>query len=245
LSTRARADPRLSPLGKLGHAPPMRAREVLDRTQAPGQQPLELAREAGHYVIRVGGIPLMSSATFGSEQAMARIAREQLGDLAAPRILVGGLGMGFTLRAVLDAFAPDLRVTVSELLPALVRYSRELLGHLADHPLRDSRVHLHQGDVRVAIDQGHWHAILLDVDNGPAALTTRSNRSLYHRDGLKRIRDALEPGGVLVVWSAFPSQEFETNLRRAGLACQVERVRARGKIRKGPIHTLFVARAPV
>jgi spermidine synthase len=222
----------------------MRAREVLDRTHTPDNRPLELALEGGYYVIRVDHTPLMSSATFGSEQAMARIAHEMLGDRPKPRVLVGGLGMGFTLRAVLDEFGPALRVTVAELLPALVRYSREVLGHLAKHPLRDRRVRLYEGDVRVAIDEGGWDAILLDVDNGPEALTTRSNASLYGHAALERMRKSLKLGGVLVVWSAFASRDFESRLRRAGFASEVHRVRARGEIRKGATHTLFTARAP-
>jgi spermidine synthase len=222
----------------------MRAREVLDRTHTPDRQLLELAREAGHYVIRVSGIPLMSSAAFGSEQAMARIACDLLGPRAHARVLVGGLGMGFTLRAVLDAFARDAHVTVAELLPSLVHYSRNVLGHLADHPLADPRVELHEGDVRVPIARGRWDVILLDVDNGPDALTTAGNASLYSTTGVGRLSRALTPGGVLVVWSAFGSRTFEERLRRTGLSCETRRVRARGELRKGAMHTLFVAHAP-
>ena len=179
---------------------------------------------------------------FGSEQAMARIAHELLGARPKPRVLVGGLGMGFTLRAVLDEFGPGLRVTVAELLPALVRYSREVLGHLAKHPLRDRRVRLYEGDVRGAIAEGGWDAILLDVDNGPEALTTRSNASLYGNDALEQMRKSLQPGGVLVVWSASRA-ETSRAARRAGFAREVHRVRARGEIRKGAIHLLFTGRA--
>jgi spermidine synthase len=222
----------------------MRAREVLDRTQTPDRQPLELAREAGHYVIRVSGIPLMSSAAFGSEQAMACIAYELLGPRPCSQVLVGGLGMGFTLRAVLDTFADDARVTVAELLPSLVDYSRTVLGHLANHPLADPRVHLHQGDVRVPIGRQRWDVILLDVDNGPDALTTAGNASLYSEAGVLRLSRALSPGGVLVVWSAFESRRFEERLRRTGMSCETRKVRARTDVGKGAIHTLFVAHAP-
>lgn len=205
---------------------------------------VELAREAGHYVIRVGGALLMTSATHGSEEEMGRIAHDRLAERSAPRILVGGLGMGFTLRAVLDAFGPDLRVTVAELLPAVVRFSRETLGHLASHPLNDPRTELYEGDVRHAIVDGPWDAILLDVDNGPAALTTRGNSALYSNAALQRILRALTPGGVFIVWSAKPDPGFEARLRRAGFANRTHNVRARGKIAKGAHHAVFEARAP-
>jgi spermidine synthase len=222
----------------------MRPREILARSRTPDGQVLELCREASNYVIRVGGIILMTSATFGSEQEMARIAREVLGERANPRVLVGGLGMGYTLRAVLDQFGSDLRVTVAELLSAVVRFSRDILGHIAERPLDDPRTELFEGDVRHAIDKGSWDAILLDVDNGPDALTTRDNAGLYGSEALQHIRRALTPGGVFVLWSVAPNREFEARVRRAGFACEVHRVRARGAIRKGARHTLFVARAP-
>jgi spermidine synthase len=223
----------------------MRAREVIDRTTTPDQQTLELAREAGQYVIRVAGVPLMSSATFGSEQAMAQVAVEALGRRAGTRVLVGGLGMGFTLRAVLDVFDARSSVTVAELLPAIVGYARGPLAHLANRPLDDPRVRLYEGDVRVPMSDGGWDAILLDVDNGPSAFTTASNASLYDSAGVRRMRAALTAGGVLVVWSVATNPAFEKRLRRAGLTCETRRVRARGDIRKGSTHRLFVARAPV
>jgi spermidine synthase len=222
----------------------MRPREVLARSQTPDGQTVTLTREGGHYIIRVGGASLMSSATYGSEQEMARIARECLGDRRKPRVLVGGLGMGFTVRAVLDEFGPDLQVTVAELLPAIVQFSRDYLGELASHPLSDARTTLYEGDVRHAIDAGAWDAILLDVDNGPAALTTESNASLYSAAALQRIARALTPGGVFVLWSASAEPRFEARLKRAGFVSRTHTVRARGKIGKGARHTLFEARVP-
>jgi spermidine synthase len=222
----------------------MQPREVLARAQTPDRQTLELALEGGRYVIRVGRVLLMTSATYGSEQEMARVAREVLGKRANPRVLVGGLGMGFTLRAVLDAFGPDLKVTVAELMPAVVGFSRDILGHIADHPLRDPRVQVYEGDVRHAIEQGPWDAILLDVDNGPEAVTVGRNAELYSASSLQRIRRALTPGGVFVLWSATQNRKFESRVRSAQLTCTARTVRARGPIRKGARHTLFVARAP-
>jgi spermidine synthase len=218
--------------------------EVLDTTTTPDGQTLRLSLEAGHYVIRVGGIPLMTSATYGSEQAMARVAAEFLGPQPRPRVLVGGLGMGFTLRAALDAFGPGAQVTVAELLPCIVAYSRGVLGHLAKHPLKDRRVRVHEGDVRVLLTDERWDVVLMDVDNGPDAFTTKSNASLYDVASVERLRRTLLPKGVLVTWSAYASPRFESRLRSTGMRCEVRRVKARGEIRKGATHFLYVAQAP-
>jgi len=222
----------------------MKPRRVIDQTETPDGEPLEFAFEGGRYVLRVGGAVLMTSATHASEQAMAEFAAKRLEGVSGPRVLVGGLGMGFTLRAALDAFGEDAEVTVAELLAPLVRYNRGELGELAQRPLDDARVTLYRGDVRERISRGDWDAILLDVDNGPDAFTLRDNASLYGVRGSRKIVKALRPGGVLVVWSAYPSPDYERSLRRAGLEVKVERVRARGKARKGGLHVLFVAQKP-
>lgn len=222
----------------------MKPREVLDRTTTPDGEPLELAREAGHLVIRVSGVPLMSSAAYGSEQAMADEAFARLGERKRAKVLVGGLGMGFTLRAALDVFPADAQITVAELLPALITYNRGPLASLADHPLDDRRTRLFEGDVRVPLRKRGWDAVLMDVDNGPDAFTAKANGSLYGRQGVALMSRSLNPGGVLVVWSAYASPRFEADLRRAGLRVEVERVRARTKARKGAWHTLFIGRAP-
>lgn len=217
----------------------MPQREVLDRSQTPDGQELVLTREpSGDYLLRVGRLPLMSSATYGSEQAMAGVAREVLGEGSA-KVLVGGLGMGFTARAVLDEFG---KVTVAELLPAVVRYNREVFGHLAGDVLDDPGLELVEGDVRGAIDRGGWNAILLDVDQGPDAVTTRGNESLYSRRGIERLKRALAPGGVLIIWSAYESPEFEQKLTRGGFRVKRRQVFARAPLRKGARHVLFVAR---
>jgi len=218
----------------------MRKREVLERSTTPDGKLLELAIEGGHYVIRVANALLMSSGAFGSEQHMAVIAREVLGERRAPRILIGGLGMGGTLRAVLDNFGSDAQVTVAELLPESIQYARTHLAALAGHALDDPRVELYEGDVREPITRGGWDAILLDVDNGPSALTADSNASLYSPAGTARLRRALAPDGVLVVWSVSPDTRYEARLRAGGLDTKI--VRARARATKGAIHTLFVAR---
>ena len=221
----------------------MKPREILDQTLTPDGDPLELVHEGGHFVLRVASVPLMSSAAYGSEQAMARIAADELGERKAPRVLVGGLGMGFTLRAALDVFGKSARVTVAELLPPLVRYNHGVLGHLARHPLRDPRVTLFEGDVRVPLAEGNWDVVLMDVDNGPDALTAHENETLYGDAGAKLMTSALTPGGVLVVWSAYPSRAFVRSLRRARCEAGTRRVSARPG-GKGAKHVLFVAKAP-
>jgi spermidine synthase len=221
----------------------MLRREVLDTTTTPDGQTLQLAREAGHYVIRIGGVTLMSSATYGSEQAMAHVAAEVLGAHPRPQVLVGGLGMGYTLRAALDAFGPGARITVAELLPCIVAYSRGVLGHLAQHPLRDRRVRVFEGDVRTQWTENRWDVVLMDVDNGPDAFTTASNSNLYTTSSVERFGRALLPNGVLVAWSAYASPRFEAKLRSTGMRCEVRRVKARGDVRKGSTHFLYVAQA--
>jgi spermidine synthase len=219
-------------------------RVVLDRTTTPDGEPLELAIEHGHHILRVGGVPLMSSEMRGSEEAMAEVAAEELGQIDSPRILIGGLGMGFTLRAALDAFDEGAHVCVAELMPTVIRYNREHLGHLADQPLEDPRVELFEGDVKKKLEKGDWDAILMDVDNGPDAFTAESNQRFYGARGTELMADALAPSGVLVVWSAYPSPRFLERLRATGLDVRTETVRARWPLRKGPKHTLFIAVKP-
>ena len=175
---------------------------------------------------------------------MARVAAEVLGAHPRPQVLVGGLGMGFTLRAALDAFGPGASVTVAELLPCIIGYSRGVLGHLAQHPLRDRRVRVFEGDVRTQSIENRWDVMLMDVDNGPDAFTTASNASLYTTRSVEQFRRALRPNGVLVAWSAYASPRFEAKLRSTGMRCEVRRVKARGDIRKGSTHFLYVAQAP-
>jgi len=222
----------------------MQPRTVLESGTTPDGAPLELVQESGHHVIRIRGRTLMSSQTRGSERAMAHVGAELLGDRARARVLVGGLGMGFTCRAALDAFRDDAAITVAELLPAVVKFNEGTLGPLAGHPLRDRRVEIFAGDVREALRRSRWDAILLDVDNSPDAFTVESNARLYDRAGVRCLAEALRPGGVLVVWSAEASPRFESALRRAGLRAKSRRVFARDDVRKGPKHVLITGQAP-
>lgn len=188
------------------------------------------------------GKSLMSSRMHGSEQALASLAlrRMQVPDAC---VLVGGLGMGFTLRATLDLLPEDATVVVAELVPAVVEWNRGALGTLAGHPLRDARVRVNIGDVADTLQSspGGFDAVLLDVDNGPDAFTATTNARLYNDQGLAAARDALKPGGVLAVWSAWEDRRFEQRLRYAGFIVDIERVRGRLK-KGGPKHTIFLAR---
>jgi len=222
----------------------MKPRTILDRTTTPDGAANELAVDAdGHHSIRLAGSPLMSSASYGSEQAMATVAHELLGKRANCKVLVGGLGMGFTCRAALDEFGADAEVTVAELLPSVVGHNHGPLGTLADHPLLDERTRLFDGDVRELLTRGAWDAILIDVDDGPDARTTPANKALFSHKGIARLARALRRTGVLVVWSAYASPAFEATLRRTDLAVETRRVYARAPARKGPKHTLFIGRA--
>jgi len=206
---------------------------------------MALTRRDREYVILAAGKSLMSSRMHGSEEALATLACRQARTLEQPCVLIGGLGMGFTLRATLDLLPQDATVVVAELVPAVVEWNRGPLGPLAGHPLNDTRVAVDVADVGATLraSRNRFDAVLLDVDNGPAAFTTDFNGRLYANDGVAAARAALKPGGTLAVWSAWDDRKFEQRLRYAGFAVSVEHVRARLK-QGGPYHTIFVGRAP-
>jgi spermidine synthase len=219
--------------------------EVLGEADAPDGTRLSLTRRGHEYVILANGKSLMSNRMHGSEEALATFGLTSLPNPREPRVLVGGLGMGYTLRATLDHLPTAASVDVAELLPAVVEWNRGPLGPLAAHPLADRRVRVVQGDVGATLraNRGAFDAVLLDVDNGPAAFTTEFNGSLYANSGVATARDALKPGGTLAVWSAWDDRKFEQRLRYAGFAVSVEHVRARLK-QGGPYHTIFIGRLP-
>jgi spermidine synthase len=223
----------------------MRPLELLAETRTPDGTLLSLTRRDREYIILAAGKPLMSSRMHGSEQALATFGCRNLPAEGA-RVLVGGLGMGFTLRATLDVLPCDGSIIVAELIPAVVEWNRGPLGPLAGHPLKDTRVSVALGDVGAAMraSAGRFDAILLDVDNGPDAFTATGNASLYDNAGIAAARDALRPGGTLAVWSAWEDRKFEQRLKFAGLDVKVERVRARLKA-GGPRHTIFLGHRPV
>jgi len=219
--------------------------ELLDETITPNGADLKLVRRDSEYIILANGKSLMSSRMHGSEEALATFGCRRARALEQPSVLVGGLGMGFTLRATLDVLPLDAMVVVAELVPAVVEWNRGPLGPLAGHPLKDKRVRVHVGDVAVALRScpGQFDAVLLDVDNGPAAFTASENAGLYDDRGLALARAALKMGGVLAVWSARENRRFEQRLRYGGFAVEVERVRGRLK-KGGPRHVIFLGHKP-
>jgi len=215
--------------------------ELLGHTRTPDGTDLALTRRDREYVILANGQSLMSSRMHGSEDALATFACRGARTLDDARVLVGGLGMGFTLRATLDVLPPGATVVVVELLPAVVEWNRGPLGPLAGHPLKDRRVRVEVGHVAHTLrsSTGCFDAVLLDVDNGPAAFTASNNAGLYDNQGLAAARAALKSGGVLAVWSAREDRKFEQRLRYCGFAVEVERVRGRLK-KGGPRHVIFL-----
>jgi spermidine synthase len=220
----------------------MKPIETLAREKTPEGDELVLTRRDGVYHLIVDGVELMTSLVHGSEEDLARLAAEAIAKKKTPRVLVGGLGFGYTLRAALDHLPPGGRVVVCELFASLLQWNRDLLGELAGHPLDDRRVEIVLADVRLYLDgRERFDAILLDVDNGPEALTLRSNGGLYTEEGLDRLSQSLTDGGVVAFWSSSPSPAFERRLRRAGFEAWTERVPARGG-GKGKNHAIFLAR---
>lgn len=213
--------------------------ETIDKVRNSDGTEFVLARRGDEWVVRVGGRVLMSSRMHDSEEALAVHALERVATARA--VLVGGLGLGFTLRAVLDRLTDDSKVTVAELVPELVAWNRVHCGALAGHPLADPRCAVVVGDVFDAIKRSPrmFDAILLDVDNGPVALSHASNQQLYGSRGLRTCHSALRPRGVLAVWSAGPSPRFERRVADAGFDVEMLRVAAR----KGShgSHVLFLA----
>jgi spermidine synthase len=213
---------------------------VLGRARAPEGGELVLYQRGGEFVIRVGGRELMSSRAHGSEEELAALACPDVGPGA--RVLIGGLGLGYTVRATLDHVPADAQVVVAEIVPAVIEWNRGPLAHLAGRPLDDPRVAVCESDVGRVLRRGpRWNAILLDVDNGPVALTRKGNHGLYTEAGLAAAKAALRPRGVLAVWSATPDRRFVGRLHKAGFKAEAVDVPARG-VAGGPMHTIFIAR---
>jgi spermidine synthase len=216
--------------------------ELLGQALSRDGTVLKLMRRSDEYIILANGKSLMSSRMHGSEEALATFACGRALTLARPSVLIGGLGMGFTLRATLDLLPPDATVVVAEIVPAVVEWNRGPLASLAGHPLTDARVRVEIDDVAVTLSSrpGQFDAVLLDVDNGPAGLTASNNDWLYDDRGIAAAFAALKMDGVLAVWSAREDRKFEQRLRHGRFAVEVEHVRGRLK-RGGPRHTIFLA----
>jgi spermidine synthase len=215
----------------------------LDRATIPGDGgELRLKQRGSEFSIMLGSNELMNSRLSGSEEALAKLGCERIAGRKNARVLIGGLGMGFTLRAALGALADDADVVVAELVSAVVDWARGPMADLHDGSLDDPRVDIHVGDVGALIRsrKAAYDAILLDVDNGPDGLTRASNDSLYDHDGLRAAKAALRADGVLAVWSSAPDSAFTRRLREVGFATDEVNVRANGK-RGGARHVLWMA----
>ena len=217
-------------------------RELVGIAEVPGGPPLRLVRHGGDFIIMLDRNELMSSRMSGSEVALATMTCARLKSCANARLLIGGYGMGFTLRAALGELGPAARIVVAELVPGIIEWARGPMAELADGCLDDPRVDLRIEDVGQAIRSAReaYDAILLDVDNGPDGLTREANDGLYSPRGLQQAKAALRPGGVLAVWSAAPDRVFTQRLKNAGFAVDEVNVRAREN-GKGPMHTIWFA----
>nr|WP_199860283.1 spermidine synthase [Sphingomonas sp. CFBP 8760] len=215
---------------------------MLGTAEVPGGPPLRLFRRGDDFMIVLDRNELMSSRMSGSEIALGTMTCARLTGHPAPRLLIGGYGMGFTLRAVLASLGADARIVVAELVPGILDWARGPMAALTGDCLDDPRVEIVIGDVGGAIagGSGRYDAILLDVDNGPDGLTREANDGLYTARGLAAARMALRPGGVLAVWSAGADAAFTRRLGQAGFAVDEIRVRARDN-GKGPTHVIWFA----
>ncbi len=216
---------------------------LLDTAQMPDDGgELRLLRRGGEFSIRLDQYELMNSRLAGSEAALATVGCERIRSRERPRILIGGLGMGFTLRAALAALGPDARIVVAELVPAVLRWARGPMAEIFGPSLTDPRVDIREADVGSLIRSGPsaYDAILLDVDNGPQGLARKANDALYDLAGLSRARATLRPGGVLGVWSSAADLNFTRRLREAGFDVDEVRARANGS-RGGARHVIWIA----
>ncbi|HEY1125486.1 MAG TPA: spermidine synthase [Sphingobium sp.] len=218
----------------------MQPRIFIGSAQVPGGAELMLYQRGGDFMIVLDRNELMSSRMSGSEEALANMTLQRLGSRASPHMLIGGYGMGFTLRAALAALDGAAQVTVAELVPEIIDWARGPMAELAAGCLDDPRVRLVHADVAdvIAAAPGQYDAILLDVDNGPDGLVRQANDRLYSAQGLSASIAALKPGGVLAIWSAGADAAFTRRLAQTGLPVDEVRVRARSN-GKGPQHVIW------
>ena len=219
-------------------------RELVGTAEVPGGDELHLYRRGDDFIIAIDRNELMSSRMSGSEEALATMTCDRLRSPDKAHLLIGGYGMGFTLRAALATLGPDAKITVAELVPGIIDWARGPMAELGAGCLDDPRVELMLGDVSQAIGTAtrRYDAILLDVDNGPDGLTREANEGLYSVAGLARAKAALRPGGILAIWSAAPDARFTRRLAAAGFQVDEVGVRARSN-GKGPRHVIWFARS--
>jgi spermidine synthase len=217
--------------------------QELGRAKVPGGD-LVLSQRGAEFALRLRGAELMNSRAHQSEDQLAVLGCAGLATTPGVQVLIGGLGMGFTARAALDALAPDARVLISELVPEVVEWNRGPLSPLAGAPLADPRTEVVVGDVSrvIAGARARFHAILLDVDNGPDAFTAPGNTSLYGAPGLTRARHALIPGGCLGVWSVEDDRAFTGRMH--GVGFRVEQHKIAPHPGSGARHVLWIGRTP-
>ena len=215
---------------------------LLDTTEVPGDGGvMKLYQRAFEFSISVKNEELMNSRMHGSEDALAELVCQKVAQQENPCVLIGGLGMGFTLRAALNELGSTAAVEVAELVPAVVQWNRSHLADLAERPLEDPRTLVHESDVGLVIKAAtaKYDAIMLDVDNGPDGLTHVGNDRLYTSGGIKAAQKALKPGGILGIWSAEPDHAFTKRLRGVGM--KIEEVTVRARKNKGRRHTIWLA----
>jgi spermidine synthase len=215
---------------------------LVDEAAVPGgRETLRLMRRGTEFSILLGAVELMNSRLSGSEEALATHSCARIAARSTPTLLIGGLGMGFTLRAALGCLAPSARVVVAELVPAVVAWARGPMADLFAGCLEDSRVDVVTGDVGACIRSASatYDAILLDVDNGPAGQTRDANDGLYGARGLAEARHALRPGGILSVWSVEPNAAFVARMRTAGFRSDELRVKANAG-KRGARHVIWI-----
>jgi len=218
----------------------------LDTAQVPdGGGELRLMRRGDEFSIMAGSTSLMTSRRSGSEQTLATLVCDRIKTRPKQRLLIGGLGMGFTLGAALSALGPDARVVVSELVPAVVNWAKGPMAEIFGDSLTDPRASIEEKDVAkvIASASSSFDAILLDVDNGPEGLTRKANDALYNLQGLRTARAALRPRGILAVWSSGPNPRFTQRLRTSGFDVEEVKARANGA-RGGAWHTIWIATKP-
>ncbi|MBL1352552.1 MAG: hypothetical protein COA61_004340 [Zetaproteobacteria bacterium] len=218
---------------------------LLAQTTVEGEAyDMRLYQRGDEFSIKTGYSELMNSRMHSSEDLLAELGCRALKQGQKSRVLIGGLGMGYTLAAALKHAPDDAEIIVAELVPAVIEWNRTYLSHLANHPLKDKRVTVYEGDVGVLMRQDNmgFAAILLDVDNGPDGLTRQENGALYSAKGLKSAKAALRPHGILGVWSAFPEPRFTKKMKQAGF--QTEEVACRAHGQRGSKHIVWLGVRP-
>jgi len=217
--------------------------ELLDSAQVPeSNEVLTLYRRGEEFSIRVDGAELMNSRAHGSEEALAEMACGRIAKRPNPRVLIGGLGLGYTADSALKQLGAKAEVVVCEIVPAVVKWNREFLSHLAGHPLKDKRTRVILDDVALILRNAReaYDAIMLDVDNGPEGMSRKGNEWLYTEAGIDALFRALRPGGVFALWSVAKNKPYTRRLRKAGF--KVEEVSVRGRLSgKGAHHTIWLA----